>query len=236
MNQTENSSRTRAHALDTCARRTVLRVLVICEESQRVATAFRELGHEAYSCDLQQAGGHRPEWHIRCRAEWFLQGNTTFNTQDGRFHCVDHWDLIIAHPPCTYICKLSSVQLVKDGQVDPLRLEKMYQAVAFFHMCLDAPAKYVAVENPIPMKRAGLPRPTTYVEPFWYGSKYTKKTLLWLKNLPPLMPERVKIPTGSLVHCSRGKYRSRTYQGLAEAMARQWSAAILENYQTAAAQ
>lgn len=216
-------------------------VLVACEESQAECTAFRALGHEAFSCDIQpcRRGGH-PEWHICSDVTPFLDGETFFTTQDGTYNKVPRWDLIVAHPPCTYLCKVSSVQLHANPDfsiffhgehmfVNRLRYEKMKEARQFFLKCLNAAAPYVAVENPCPMALERLPKADAFACPSWYGYKYTKKTYYWLKNLPPLFPEYINTNTKCLTHCTRGKYRSRTYQGLANALARQWSDYILNS-------
>lgn len=218
-----------------------LYVLVACEESQAECSAFRALGHEAFSCDIQpcRRGGH-PEWHICSDVTPFLAGTKSFTTQDGTYNKVPRWDLIVAHPPCTYLCKVSSVQMHKDADsaimfrgerkfVNSSRYEKMLQARKFFFKCLNAAAPYVAVENPCPMALAELPKANAFACPSWYGYKYSKKTYYWLKNLPPLFPEYINTNTKCLVHCTRGKYRSRTYQGLADALARQWSEYILNS-------
>ncbi len=212
----------------------MLNVLIACEESQAECAAFRELGHNAYSCDIQpcKPSGH-PEWHIQANCLPLLHGVTQFTTQDGVFRCVPKWDLIICHPPCTYICKVSSVQLTRwiDGStwLNEERLQKMYEGVAFFKECLQAKAPFVAVENPLPMKRAGLPKPSFFACPSWYGVKYTKKTLYWVKNLPPLVAECDYPNPKQYVRCSRGKYRSRTFPELARAIAKQWSQYIINN-------
>lgn len=200
-----------------------LNVLIACEESQAECEAFRKLGHKAYSCDIQpcRPKGH-PEWHIHGDVTPYLDGVTQFYTQDGKHHHLSRWHLIIAHPPCTYLCKVSSVRMVKDGKVDPERYAKMMEGRAFFYRCLGAKAPYVAVENPLPMARAQLPQPSCFIHPSWYGVKYTKKTLFWLKNLPPLMPEIINPDAKCFVRASRGKYRSRTFPQVAEAIARQW--------------
>lgn len=112
--------------------------------------------------------------------------------------------------------------MVKDGKVDQERYAKMMEGRAFFYRCLGAKAPYVAVENPLPMARAQLPNPSCFIHPSWYGVKYTKKTLFWLKNLPPLMPEIINPDTRCFVMASSGKYRSRTFPQVAEAIARQW--------------
>lgn len=201
-----------------------LRVLIACEESQTECKAFREMGCEAYSCDIQPCKKNGvPNWHIMQDVTPLLDGTQqAFRTLDGVLHVVRHWDVIVAHPPCTYLCRLSSCQLYIDGIADPERLVKMQLAREFFFKCLNAKADYVAVENPIPMKRAQLPRPSCYVQPSWFGHKYTKKTLYWLRGLPPLMAGAEFPNPKCYVRCSRGKYRSRTFEGVAMAMASQW--------------
>lgn len=222
----------------------VLNVLVACEESQAETEAFRELGHNAFSCDIQPCRkGKHPEWHIHADVSPYLHGDTSFVTDDGTEHHLTHWDLIIAHPPCTYLCKLSSVQLMKDPDgwritshgwkfINIARWEKLLAAKSFFLSCLNAEAPYVAVENPIPMAIADLPKSTAFACPSWYGVKYTKKTLYWLKNLPPLIAGAEFVNPKSYVGCSRGKYRSRTFPQLARALAKQWSQYILDDYRT----
>ena len=207
-----------------------LRILIACEESQAECSAFRSRGHIAFSCDLQpcRKGGH-PEWHTQIDVRPILKGNCSFRTQDGKPHHVKKWDLVIAHPPCTYLCKVSSVHMVKDGVLQQDRYKSMLNARAFFLECLDANAYFVAVENPLPMARAELPPPSCYADPSWFGVKYTKKTLYWTKNLPPLMAKKVNPDARSFVHCSRGKYRSRTFPELAEAIADQWGNYILDH-------
>lgn len=207
-----------------------LYVLVACEESQAETMAFRELGHSAYSCDLQPCRPGTPiQYHIIGDATPYLQGAVQFWTQDNKRHRVPRWDLIIAHPPCTYLCRVSSVQMWQDGQLNEARYEKMQQARAFFLQCLAARAPYVAVENPQPMAMANLPPASCYADPSWYGVKYTKKTLYWLKNLPPLLPDVTFPFPKSYVHSSRGKYRSRTFPAMAQAIARQWSEYIIQH-------
>ena len=206
-----------------------LNVLIACEESQAECIAFRQLGHNAFSCDIQpcRPNGH-PEWHIHADVTPLLLGETNFQTQDGTKHSISHWHLIIAHPPCTYLCKVSSVQMWKDGQLNEERLRKMIYARDFFMQCYNANAAHVAVENPLPMKRACLPQPDCFIQPSWFGVKYTKKTLYWLKNLPPIIPEIEYPNPRSFVMASRGKYRSRTFPQVAQALAKQWSQYILD--------
>lgn len=207
-----------------------LNVLIACEESQAECIAWRELGHNAYSCDIQPCKRNgRREWHIWGDVTPLLEGRSTFQTMDGKLHNLAKWDLIIAHPPCTYLCKVSSVWMVINGEVQQDRYKKMLEGREFFYKCLNAQAKYVAVENPLPMARAELPPPSCYACPSWFGVKYTKKTLYWLKNLPPIMAEKVYSSPKELVRSSRGKYRSRTFPEMAAGIARQWSEFILDD-------
>ena len=206
-----------------------LNVLIACEESQAECSAFRALGHNAYSCDLQNCRpSGNPKWHIPGDVLPLLDGCEYFVTQDGRPHHVTHWHLIIAHPPCTYMCKSQSPLMKKNGIIDPIRFCKMKMARDFFFRCINANASYVAVENPLPMALAQLPKPSFFIQPSWFGIKYTKKTLYWTKNLPPIMPEIEYPNPKSFTYYSRGKYRSRTFPKVAQAIARQWSSYILD--------
>lgn len=216
----------------------VLNVLIACEESQAECIAFRRLGHRAFSCDLQKPRYH-PEWHIKGDVTPYLMGQSAFRTEDGKRHRLTHWDLIIAHPPCTYLCKVGSPWLYHEPdrwatirgqrvQINSERWNAMKSAREFFMTCLNANVHYLCVENPLPMACAQLPKPTTYVDPSWFGVKYTKKTLYWLKNLPPIMATIDHSNPKEFVRSSRGKYRSRTFPQVAEELARQWSAYILD--------
>lgn len=215
-------------------------ILIACEESQAECFAFRERGFNAFSCDIQPCKpSGKPEWHIHGDVSPFLHGKTSFFTADGAFSDVGRWHMIIAHPPCIYLCKVGALHLYKEplstvhygGQVLNLnkeRLSKLVEARRFFYECLSARAKFVAVENPIPMRLAQLPPPDCFIEPYWFGHKYSKKTLYWLRNLPPLLPEIINPKYKCFVTASRGKYRSRTFEGVAKAMARQWGDYILD--------
>lgn len=206
-----------------------INVLIACEESQAECLAFREAGFNAFSCDIKECRKGTPAtFHIVDDVTPYLKGKTAFHTQDGTYRQVPRWHLIIAHPPCTYLCKLSSVWMVHNGQLNLQRYAKMLEARDFFYKCLDASAPYVAVENPLPMARANLPQPSCFVHPSWYGHKYTKKTLYWLRNLPPLMPQIIFPNPKEFSRASRGHYRSRTFPGVAKAMAEQWGKYILD--------
>ena len=208
-----------------------LYVLIACEESQAECIAFRALGHIAYSCDIKpcRPGAH-PEWHIQGDVLPLLHGATEFIVQSGLSISVPRWDLIIAHPPCTYLCKVSSVHMVINGQLQQDRYQHMLEAREFFMECLNTTAAdYVAVENPIPMARANLPKPSFFIQPSWFGVKYTKKTLFWTRNLPPIMPTIEYPDPKQFVRASRGHYRARTFPQVAAAIADQWSRYILDD-------
>lgn len=202
-----------------------MRVLVACEESQTVCMAFRERGHEAYSCDIQPCSGGHPEWHIKVDALELLKMK---------------WDLIIAHPPCTYISNAGARWLFAGKKLNEERYEKGLEGKQFFMRFLDADCPRIAVENPIPSAIFGIERPSQIIQPFMFGHPYSKKTCLWLKGLPPLMATEIvhdHIPyvssgTYSKTHdpkyggASRkggaAKSRSKTFPGIAKAMAEQW--------------
>lgn len=150
-----------------------MRVLVACEESQEVCKAFRELGHEAYSCDIQDCSGGHPEWHLK---------------QDVLPLLNEEWDLIIAHPPCTYLSNAGARHLYPHGLLNMERYEKGLEAKEFFMKFLNCKCKKVCVENPLPSKIFRLPDYSQIIQPYEFGHPYKKKTLLWLKNLPPLKP------------------------------------------------
>lgn len=167
-----------------------LNVLIACEESQTECVEFRNLGHNAFSCDIQPSSGGHQEWHINQDCRPLLNGNCRFKTEDGKKHYIQgEWDLIIAHPPCTFLTKCGAVRLFSHKYgINEERLNKGKMAKEFFMMFFNARCKHIAIENPVPLKIFNLPKPTTYVEPFQFGEPFTKKTLLWLINLPPLFP------------------------------------------------
>lgn len=216
----------------------MLKVLIACEESQRVCTAFRDLGHEAYSADIQEPSGGHPEWHMLGDVLPILNGGE-FTTMDGTTHNIDKWDIIIAHPPCTYLSNAGACRLYsKKGQLNQERYQKGLEAKEFFLKFYNADCGHIAVENPIPSLVYDLPKYTQAIQPYWFGEKYSKKTCLWLKNLPELKATKIvqnHIPyissgTYSKTHDPRylgvsrsAKIRSKTFEGIAVAMAQQWS-------------
>lgn len=224
-----------------------MRVLVACEESQRVCTAFRERGHEAYSCDLLEPSGGHPEWHIIGDVLPLLDGGCSFQTMDGQSHEVrGGWDMIIAHPPCTYLSNAGAARLfrnVHDGEfqmVNVERLKKGIQGRDLFMTLLHANCERIAVENPIPSRIYCMPPATQIIQPWEFGHPYTKKTCLWLKGLPGLLPTEIVEPIGPWIcgnvdvwhrQAAKGKvigkekdakHRSKTFPGIAKAMAEQW--------------
>jgi hypothetical protein len=202
-----------------------MKVLVACEESQEVCKAFRELGHEAYSCDIQECSGGHPEWHIKADALELIKMK---------------WDLIIAHPPCTYLSNAGARWLFAGGELNQERYRKGLSAKAFFKSFLQANCDRIAVENPIPSSIYELPPYTQIIQPYEYGHPWSKKTCLWLKGLPPLLPTDILteykpyVSSGSYTktHDPRfkgasrmggsAKSRSKTFPGIARAMAEQW--------------
>lgn len=208
-----------------------MNVLVACEESQTVCLAFRRKGHNAFSCDLQSPSGGHPEYHILCDATTLLKAkDIAFATMDGKDHFVDKWDLLVAHPPCTYLSNAGATRLYKkiDGEscVNVKRLGKGLDAKDFFMQFINAPIERKAIENPVPSGVYRLPKYTQIVQPYEFGHLYSKKTCLWLVGLPDLLPTKIVKPICSWVLAVRdSKRRSKTFPGIAEAMAEQWGGA-----------
>lgn len=211
-----------------------MKVLVACEESQTVCKAFREKGHEAYSCDIQECSGGHPEWHIMGDCLPIINGNCEFQTMDGKKHFVfGKWDLLIAHPPCTYISNAGVRFLYPGGNgiLNEQRLRKGIKATHFFLRFLYADCERIAVENPIPSTVYCLPKYDQIIQPWMFGHPIQKKTCLWLKGLQPLLPTEIceerqssKVP-GNWFNKGgkdRQKNRAKTFPGIAQAMAEQW--------------
>ena len=215
-----------------------MRVLVACEESQAVTMELRKLGHEAYSCDLIPCSGGHPEWHIQWDALQLINGNCTFVTSDGELHRIgSKWDMIIAHPPCTYLSNAGARFLYPKGVLNEERLTKGMEAKEFFMKFVNADCDMIAIENPIPSKVYGLPPYTQTVQPWMFGHPVQKKTCFWLKGLKPIVPTEVvnerqstKIPGNWFNHGGKDRQRNRakTFPGIAKAMAEQWAGKIGE--------
>ena len=223
-----------------------MKVLVACEESQRVCMAFRERGHEAYSCDIQPCSGGHPEWHIQDDVLHFINGRGTPNlamfvlAESGDIiEIPEKWDLIIAHPPCTYMSKAGARFMYPvTRQISPDRLEKAMQAKEFFMRFYNADCDRICIENPTPLKVVGLPKESQVIQPYQFGHPYSKRTLLWLKGLPELKPTNILteytpyLPSntggfargkgGSRGVAHNAKDASKTFWGIARAMADQW--------------
>lgn len=217
-----------------------MRILVACEESQRVCIEFRELGHEAYSCDIEPCSGGHPEWHIQADVLPLLNGDCSFRTVDGMEHRIDgKWDMIIAFPPCTYMTNAGAVRMRVKGEIVQERYKKAMEAKAFFMQIMNANCEKIAIENPTPMKLIELPPYTQAVQPYQFGHPYSKRTCLWLKGLPKLEPTEILKYHEPYVNggCkdAHGNYRrfqgrkerdsktrAKTFPGIANAMAEQW--------------
>lgn len=198
------------------------KVLIACEQSQVVCAAFRTIGIEAYSNDILPCYGGHPEWHIIGDAAQVVKGKNKFNLQNDYNVVVEgEWDLIIAHPPCTMLTHSSAVALANGKHT----IEDVERAACFFMEMLNAPCRHVAVENPAPMKIAGLPPYAQVIQPYQFGHPYSKRVCLWLKNLPPLLPMGAYYTTHRqwIKHCAGSpRRRSKTFEGIAAAMAAQW--------------
>lgn len=223
-----------------------MKILVACEESQAVCKEFRAKGHEAYSCDLIECSGGHPEWHIMDDVLPLLNGRCTFTTMDGVSHTVDgRWDMIIAHPPCTYFSNATMVNLGRKDKPevfnDEWRLnfyKKREQALKFVVDIWSADCDRIAIENVVGYLSTHFRRPSQYIEPYYFGDPWRKKTCLWLKGLKTLEKTDVVVPQGKWVrhhlkgkndlegYESRGVYsakdRAKTFKGIAAAMADQW--------------
>lgn len=220
-----------------------MNVLIACEESQVVCKAFRERGHRAFSADLQECSGGHPEWHIMGDVLPLVNGNCTFHTMDGHTHTQDGpWDLLIAHPPCTDLA-VSGARYFAKKQKDG----RQQKAIVFFMQMALANCPRIAVENPVCIMSSAWRKPDQIIQPWQFGHPVSKKTCLWLEGLPLLTPTDVVEP--EIIH-SKGKSggysgaswnvydengkaisyndprvakaRSKTFPGIAKAMAEQW--------------
>jgi len=197
-------------------------ILIGCEYSGRVREAFRRRGHDAFSCDLVESADDSP-FHIVGDVREVARSR--------------QWDMGIFHPPCTYLSRAGARWLYPGGELDLVRYEKLLEAKSLFDNLLDLDIPRIAVENPTPFKIAELPPPTQVIQPFQFGDPYTKRTLLWLNGLDPLIPTKQVEPVGSWLPSNATGFRkgqksqkgaspagdySLTFQGIANAMAEQW--------------
>jgi hypothetical protein len=200
-----------------------VRVLLACEESQAVTKEFRALGYEAYSCDKEDCSGGHPEWHIKGDVIPVLE---------------EHWDLIIAFPPCTHLAS-SGAKWFAEKKADG----RQQRGIDFFMKFTTLECNHVAIENPVGIMSTEYRKPDQIVHPYHFGDPFEKRTCLWLKGLPKLNytnvvkpPPRQKIKSGKSLpewysnasHKERGKIRSKTFPGIAKAMAEQWGTYVEE--------
>lgn len=209
-----------------------MRILVACEESQAITKEFRKLGHEAYSCDLLPCSGGHPEWHY----------------QQDVFEVINKgWDMMIAHPPCTFLAVSGARWLYnKDGSKNIERWKNQEKALEFVQKLMDAPIDKIAIENPVSVISSQIRKPDQIVHPWMFGDKASKSTCFWLKNLPLLEPTNI-VEKGEFIEfiskkgvkkkqpkwyfdalknaktpAERRTLRSKTFKGMAEAIANQW--------------
>ena len=220
-----------------------MRILLACEESQRVCTEFRKKGHEAYSCDIiDQSGGHL-EWHIMQDVIPLLNGNCEFTTTDGKKHViVGQWDMIIAFPPCTYLTVTGNrwFNVERYGEKAIKRYKDRKNGIDFFMAFANSDCEKIAIENPVGVMSSEWRKPDQIINPWQFGDSFEKKTCLWLKGLPKLIPTNIveipprkKFDSGKSMPAwyaeawhlpkeERAKLRSKTFPGIAKAMAEQW--------------
>lgn len=206
-----------------------MKILIACEESQTVCKAMRARGHEAYSCDILPCSGGHPEWHI--------QGDVLEQLNKG-------WDMIIAHPPCTYLTVTGNKWFKPEFAVKfPNRIEQRKEAIAFFLQIYNAKCDKIAIENPVGIISTVFRKPDQYIHPYYFGDPHSKKTGLWLKGLPKLVATKIVEPkfyvykdgrkdpvwhfeSIKMKPAERQRFRSKTFQGIADAMAEQWTVLI----------
>lgn len=233
-----------------------MKVLVACEESQRVCIAFRKKGHEAFSCDILECSGNHPEWHILGDCIPVLRGGRGVKTMDGADHWIDKWDLIIAHPPCTYLSNVATRQFsLKCCSPEKVisRWEERAKAAVFFMYFAEAHCERVCIENPVGFMNSAYRKADQIIHPYYFAESvndtenyHKKRTCLWLRGLKPLErtlylpePEPMYFCQGEKTkgeaigwcegirnikggQAERAKARSKTFTGIAKAMAEQW--------------
>ncbi len=220
-----------------------MNVLIACEESQRVCTEFRKLGHRAFSCDIIPCSGGHPEWHIKQDVLPLLNGNCEFKTEDGNKHRIDgRWDMLIAFPPCTFLTVTGNrwFSIERYGEKAIQREKDRQDAIKFFMAFVNADCEKIVIENPIGIMSTVYRKPDQIIHPYMFGDPARKATCIWLKNVSKLKPTNIVEPeiikykngkgtdspwhfyTMSLPPTERAKARSKTYPGIAKAMGEQW--------------
>lgn len=197
-------------------------VLIACEESQTVCKAFRKLGFNAYSCDILPCSGGHPEWHLHCDVLGVIRDKKGILQNGEEFILDGEWDLMIAHPPCTYL-SVSGARWYyhpddKDLPIEqrrphpnfPTRAEDRKEAIEFFLALANADIPRIAIENPVGIMSKLFHKPQQIVQPYWFGDEATKTTCLWLKNLPNLEPTKM-VGKGERVVLSSGKSLPKWY-------------------------
>lgn len=221
-----------------------MNILVACEESQAVTIELRRLGHTAYSCDIIPCSGGHPEWHIQSDVLPLLNGFVKFQTADGAEHSVDgRWDMIIAFPPCTFLTVTGNrwFNVERYGDKAVKRYKDRAEAIKFFMAFANADCDKIAIENPVGIMSSEWRKPNQIINPYQFGDPFEKKTCLWLKGLPELkptnivdVPPRKRYSSGETMPAwydaawhlpkeERAKIRSKTFPGVAAAMAEQWA-------------
>ncbi len=218
----------------------VMKILIGCEESQEVCKAFRAKGHEAYSCDILPCSGGHPEWHIQGDITKVIEGGY-FTTQDGHYELVDAWDMIIAFPPCTFLTVTGNRWFNAEYAEKAIKRHKdREEAKKFFMLFANSKCERVVIENPVGIMSSVWRKPDQIINPFQFGDPFEKKTCLWLKGVPKLEPtniveppKRTQFKSGKsmpswyaeawkLPKEERAKLRSKTFPGIAKAMANAW--------------
>lgn len=226
-----------------------MKILVACEESQAITKELRKLGHEAFSCDLLPCSGGHPEWHYQQDIFEIIYAKGGVLENGNKYFIEGNWDLMIAHPPCTFLAVSGARWLYnKDGSKNIERWENQAKALDFVQKLMDAPIEKIAIENPISVISSQIRKPDQIVHPWMFGDKVSKSTCFWLKNLPLLKPtnivekgefkEWICKKTGKLKRqatwyyealkkskstAERRTLRSKTFKGMAEAIANQWT-------------
>lgn len=237
-----------------------INVLIACEESQRVCMEFRKLGFNAYSCDLLPSSGGHPEWHFKQDVFEVIKNKGGILENGEKIDIKGNWDLMVAHPPCTYLAVSGARWYYHPEDKDlpteqrrphprfPNRAKDREESAEFFMKLIDVDIPRIAVENPVGIMSTRYRKPDQIIQPYFFGDKATKSTCLWLKNLPKLTPTKI-VEKGEFIELKSGKriqkwysdaltksktpeerrtMRSKTFEGIAKAIAKQWGE-VLKN-------